>query len=233
MSESPWLIDEAVPLDQAATEELDRALGSRPTRGKLAALAAPTLAVSMRELMIHSNQKWFGEAEVRLDALVVHGHGAVGEPESFYTPQTFRFARVGDEDPLPIGETGLLFFYGRPLHFLDLFVTASRSTEDSDDLSAYLAQGVDDPSLQDAFGQLATLVAAPQVAAVNAALQAATHLGTFAYQVLRRITGSTVGLYHTTYLELRDGFGVGRHPEQGMYRVKDLSFSYEISQEKE
>ena len=58
--------------------------------------------------MIHFNLKWFGEAEVRLDARL-HGHGAVGEPESFYTPQTFRFERVGDEDPLPIGEAGLLF----------------------------------------------------------------------------------------------------------------------------
>jgi len=233
MSESPWLIDEAVPLDQAATEALESALGSRTMRGGLAVLDAPTLAVSLRELMIHDNRKWFGEAEVRLDALVVHGHGAVGEPESFYTPQTFRFERVGDEDPLPIGEAGLLFFYGRPLHFLDLFVTASRSTEDSDDLSTYLAEGVGDPSLQDAFGRLASLVAAPQVAAVNAAIQAATRLGTFAYQVLRRVTGNTVGLYHTTYLEVRDGFGLGRHPEQGTHRIKDLSFSYEISVEKE
>ena len=220
MSESPWLIDEAIPLDQASTEALESVLGSRSMRGGLAVLDAPTLAVSLRELMIHDNRKWFGEAEVRLDALVVHGHGAVGEPESFYTPQTFRFERIGDEDPLPIGEAGLLFFYGRPLHFLDLFVTASRSTEDTDDLSTYLAEGVSDPSLQDAFGQLASLVAAPQVAAVNAAIQAATRLGTFAYQVLRRVTGSTVGLYHTTYLEVRDGFGLGRHPEQGTHRVK-------------
>ena len=87
--------------------------------------------------------------------------------------------------------------------------------------------------MQDAFGRLASLVAAPQVAAVNAAIQAATRLGTFAYQVLRRVTGNTVGLYHTTYLEVRDGFGLGRHPEQGTHRIKDLSFSYEISVEKE
>ena len=231
MSESPWLIDEAVPLDQASTEALDDELGGRATR-RLAVLDAPTLAVSLRELMIHDNRKWFGEAAVRLDALVVHGHGAVGEPDSFYTPQTFRFSRVGDEDPLPIGEAGLLFFYGQPLHFLDLFLTASRSREDTDDLSTYIANGMEDPSVQQAFGELTSLVVAPQVTAVTAAIKAATRLGEFAYQVLRRVTGSTVGLYHTSWLEHRDGFGLGRHPEQGAYRVKDLSFAYEITVEK-
>ena len=232
MSDSPWLIEQVVPLDQHSSELLDSRLGRRARRG-LAVLDAPTLAVSLRELTIHDNRKWFGEADVRLDALVVHGHGAVGEPDSFYTPHTFRFARVGDEDPLPIGESGLLFFYGRPLYFLDLFLTASRSREDSDDLSGYLAQGLGDPSLKDAFGDLAGLVVAPHVAAVTAALQAAARIGEFAYQVLRRVTGSTVGLFHTSWLEHRDGFGLGRHPEQGAFRVKDLSFAYEITVEKE
>jgi hypothetical protein len=229
MSDSPWLFERAVPLDATDAADLERELGSHRTR-KLQVLDAPTLAASLRELTIHDNQKWFGEADLRLDALVVHGHGAVGEPDSFYSPQTFRFERVGDEDPLPIGE-GLLFFLGRPLHFLDLFLTASRSRDDADDLSSYLSQNVGDPSLQDAFGDLATLVAAPQIAAVSAALQAATQIGNFAYQVLRRVTGSTVGLFHCSWLQYRDNFGLGRHPEQGTTRVKDLSFAYEISAE--
>jgi hypothetical protein len=231
MSESPWLIEQVVPLDQRSFEALDSKLGSQSKRG-LAVLDAPTLAVSLRELTIHDNRKWFGEADVRLDALVVHGHGAVGEPDSFYTPQTFRFARVGDEDPLPIGN-GLLFFYGRPLYFLDLFLTASRSREDSDDLSSYLSEGLADPSLEGAFSDLTSLVVAPQVTAVTAALGAAARIGEFAYQVLRRVTGSTVGLFHTSWLEHRDDFGLGRHPEQGAFRVKDLSFAYEITVEKE
>jgi hypothetical protein len=229
MIDSPWLIEQVVPLDPASTELVDSKLGNRSTR-KLV-LDPPTLAVSLRELTIHDNRKWFGEADVRLDALVVNGHGAVGESDSFYTPRTFRFARVADEDPLPIGESGLLFFYGRPLYFLDLFVTVSRSKKDKDDLSSYLAQSSDDPTLQDAFGRLATLVAAPHVAAFTAALQAAAQIGDFACQILRRVTGSTVGLFHTSWLEHRDGFGLGRHPEQGAFRVKDLSFAYEITAE--
>ncbi|HEX5936592.1 MAG TPA: hypothetical protein VFZ75_02710 [Actinomycetota bacterium] len=193
-------------------------------------LDAPNLAATLRELTIHDNQKWFGEADVRIDALVVHGHGAIGEPDSFYTPQTFRFERVGDEDPLPIGD-GLLFFLGRPLYFLDLFLTASRSRDDVDDLSSYLARSADAPSMLGAFGDLASLVAAPQVSALTAAVAAAAQIGNFAYQVLRRATGSTVGLFHTSWLERRDRFGLGRHPEQGAFRVKDLSFAYEISVE--
>ena len=227
MSGSPWLIENVVPLDAASAEAAEDRGGVRTTRG---ILDAPSLAVSLRELTIHDNQKWFGEADVRLDALVVHGHGAIGEPDSFYSPGTFRFARVDDEDPLPIGD-GLLFFLGRPLYFLDFFLTASRSRDNADDLSSYLAQSVDDPSLLGAFGNLASLVAAPQVGAITAAVEAAARIGNFAYQVLRRVTGDTVGLYHTSWLERRDGFGLGRHPEQGAFRVKDLSFAYEISSE--
>lgn len=87
--------------------------------------------------------------------------------------------------------------------------------------------------MKDAFGDLAGLVVAPQVAAMTAALQAATRIGEFAYQVLRRVTGGTVGLYHTSWLEHRDGFGLGRHPEEGAFRVKDLSFAYGISAEED
>jgi hypothetical protein len=63
---------------------------------------------------------------------------------------------------------------------------------------------------------------------VTAAVGAAAKLGAFAYQILRRMTGTTVGLFHTSWLQHRDRFGVGRHPSTGEYRVKDLSFSYEI-----
>ena len=226
MSDSPWLIEHVVPLESLSSEVEDTTV-SRAMRG---VFDAPLIAVSLRELTIHDNQKWFGEADIRLDALVVHGHGAIGEPDSFYSPGTFRFGMIDDEDSLPIGER-LLFFLGEPLYFLDLFLTVSRSRDDADDLSAYLAESADDPSLLGAFGDLASLVAAPQLTAVTAALSAAARIGTFAYQVLRRVTGDTVGLFHTSWLERQDAFGLGRHPEQGAFRVKDLSFAYEISSE--
>jgi hypothetical protein len=227
MAGSPWLIEEVSPLDQEAARLLEQDL---PTgrRGALEALTGPDLAVSLQEVVIHDNKKWFGEADIRLDALVVQGHGAVGEPESFYLPQTFRFGRVRDGEALPTGDSGLLVFYGKPLYFLDIFLTVSRDRKDSDDLSRALSGQLQSPDIQGAVRDLAGLVAAPQVAAVTAAVAAAARLGDFAYQILRSLTGTTVGLFHTSWLQHRDRFGVGRHPSAGEYRVKDLSFSYEI-----
>jgi hypothetical protein len=232
LDDTPWLLEEARPLDQVATADLKHELGLGGRRA-LPVLDAPALAVSLDRLVIHDNRKWFGEADIRLDAFVVHGHGAEREPESFYVPQTFRFSRVRDDDELPIGEAGLLLFYGRPLYFLDLFLTVSRDRRDTDDLSSILAGQLQDEQVKDAVGKLVGLVVAPEVAAVTAALGAAARLGEFVYQVLRRVTGATVGLFHTSWLEHRDGFGVGRHPKAGAYRVKDLSFSYQIVSEDE
>jgi hypothetical protein len=53
-------------------------------------------------------------------------------------------------------------------------------------------------------------------------------IGNLAYQVLRATTGNTIGLFHTSWLQYTDGFGVGRHPEIGVYTEKDFSFWYEI-----
>ena len=72
---------------------------------------------------------------------------------------------------------------------------------------------------------------APQVAAVTAAIGAAGVLGDFAYRLLRAATGNTIGLYRNSHLQYRDGFGVGPHPNQGTFRVNDLSFRYEIARE--
>ena len=54
----------------------------------------PTLAVSLHDIVIHNNKKWFGEADIRLDALVITGYGTQDDPRSFYMPKTASFARV-------------------------------------------------------------------------------------------------------------------------------------------
>ena len=106
--------------------------------------------------------------------------------------------------------------------------TVSRDRKDTDELSSILSSRLQGDRVKGAIGQLAGLVMAPQVAAVTAALGAAALLGEFAYEVLRQVTRATVGLFHTSWLQHRDRFGIGRHPESGAYRVKDLSFSYQI-----
>ena len=224
-----WLIDEAKPLNDGALRQMERELPTDRKGTVRGAQMAPHLAVRVQDLIIHDTKKWFGEADIRLDALVVHGHGTKGKPESFYMPQTFRFPRISDGDRLPTGETGLLIFYGQPLYFLDIFITVSRDRKDSDALATLLTQQLQTEELQGALGALLGLaVTAPQVTMVTAAIGAAAILGGFAYQILRQATGNTVGLYHNSWVQYRDRFGLGRHPEIGMYKVKDLSFWYEI-----
>ncbi len=55
-------------------------------------------------------------------------------------PQTFRFPGIKSQDRLPTGENGLLIFYGKALHFLDIFITVSRDRQDSEDLATLLYQ---------------------------------------------------------------------------------------------
>ena len=181
--------------------------------------------------MIYDNKKWFGGADLRVDALVVQGHGSTKDRGSFYMPQTFRFPGVRDGEALPVGESGLLIFYGRPAYFLDVFISVSRDRKDSDDLAKILAAHFDSGDAEDAIGRLVALVAQPEVAALELALDAAARLGELAYEILRATTDATVGLLHTSWLEHRDRFGVGRHPESESYRLRDLSFWYEIVSE--
>jgi hypothetical protein len=228
-AEPQWLIREVAPLDAEALDEIARELPDERLGTFKGAQDVPFLAVRLKEVTIHDTRKWFGGADVRIDALVVHGHGQPGAAESFYAPQTFRFPNVRDGDRLPIDPTGMLVYYGRPLHFLDLFITASRDRKDSDDLATLLKEQLGSQELQAAFGTLLGLaVAAPQVAVVTAAIGAAALVGNFAYQVVRQATGATIGLYRGSFLQHRDGFGIGTHPDQGARRDQDLSLQYEI-----
>ena len=232
MQEELWLIDEIRPLDGATIRKMERELPTDHKGGVLRSVAlreTPNFAIRVHDITIHDNKKWFGETEIRLDALVVHGKGAANKPDTFYMPQTFRFPRVADGDHLPIDDAGLLIFYGQPLYFLDIFITVSRNRKDSDDLATLLSEELNSQKIQGAVKALLALaVAAPQVAAITAAVGAAAILGSLAYQVLRQVTGDTIGLYRTSWLQHRDRFGLGRHPEKGVHNKKDLSFWYEI-----
>lgn len=230
---SDWLIDETRPLTDTQIDQLDRKLvDSQPGSRGAGGSENPTLAVSLHDVVVHDTRKWFGEADIRLDALVVTGYGKDSDPGSFYMPKTTSFARIRNEDALQLGPEGLLVFHGRASHFLDLFVLVSRDRQDSADLATLLKSSLQSDELRGAVAGLVGLaVAAPQVAAVTAAIGAAGVLGDFAYRLLRAATGNTIGLYRNSHLQHRDGFGIGPHPGQGRFRVNDLSFRYEISLE--
>lgn len=236
MASADWLIDDTRPLTPIQLDNLDRALADAGSgaRGADDASAEPTLALSIHDVVIHDNRKWFGEADVRLDALVVTGYGQQNDPASFYMPKTATFARIMDSDSLQIGSGGLLAFHGKASHFVDLFLLVSRDRQDSADLATLLKGGLKSDEVKGALGGLLGLaVAAPQVAAVTMGVAAAGVLGEFAFRVLRAATGSTIGLYRNSHLHHRDGFGIGLHPAPPArtFRVNDLSFRYEISLE--
>src|SRR6185503_6450845 len=117
-----WLIDETRALTDTQIDQLDRELADSGAARGAAGITQPTLAVSIHDVVIHNNRKWFGEADVRLDALVVTGYGSENDPASFYMPKTATFSRIKDSDSLQIGSGGLLAFHGRVAHFVNLFL---------------------------------------------------------------------------------------------------------------
>jgi hypothetical protein len=226
---SEWAIDEAgarAPSGDELVQEVRR--GSVRRRG-----TSPRLAVRLREIVVHHNRRLFGEARVRVDALVVHGSAGGTSLANFYSPGTFRFDRVADGDRLPIGSSGLLVFLGRPRQFLDLFIVVSRDREDSDTLEKLLAALTASESAMTAQTQLLAMAAGvPDPKLLSAALRAALLLGDAAIVSLRNATSGTIGLYRNSWLRGRDAWGIGRHPaEGGLFRVKDLSFGFEIVEE--
>lgn len=221
-----WLLDESRPLDGAAQATIASSLkfANRTVRGNR---SAQPLAVRINDVVVHDTKKWFGGADIRIDAIAVTGAGT--DPASFYQPTTFRFPGVRDGDRLPIESPGLIFFYGQPAHFLDIFIVVSRDRKDTKDLATLIDENVHTPEWTAAAGTLLGLaVAAPQVAVVTGAIAAAATLGNFASDILQQVTGATVGLYRASWLQSRDRFGLGRHPETGSFRQKDLEFWFEI-----
>ena len=235
MAQKQWLIDEsAFPDTNTIEQKVEREINLKPsTRGGRESLEELlNLAIRIQDIMIWDTKKWFGEAEIRLDALVVHGNAIADNPQSIYMPQTFRFPAVKDKDRLPTGESGLLIFYGQPQYFLDIFILVSRDRKDSEDLANLISKQLNSSEIKESLAALLSLaVVAPQAAAIASAMGSASIMGNFAYQVLDRVTVNTIGLYRNSWLQNADNFGIGRHPHQGSHKVKDLSFFYEIVQE--
>ena len=216
-----WLLDETVPLSRGDAQEAGVAAL------RFEGVSAAPLAVILKRVAILDTGKWFGSAEIRLDALFV----SPSHENPVYQPLTLSFPGVKDGDILPIGESGVALYHGTPQYFLDIAIIASRAKSDSKDLSVILAERAND--LGDLLGNVAKLTfAVPQAAAILAASSAAAKLASAALQFLDQVTGNSIGLYRTTWFEHRDRFGIGSHPESGgMLEERGLSFNYEIFQD--
>ena len=231
-----WLIDDSRPLTQQDLDKIERTLSSTvEDEGRGSGLPTPTIAVRLRDLVVHDNKALFGAANIRLDALVIHGNGDGKDPHTFYMPSTQIFPQVRDGDPLLMADSNLLIFHGPVKHFIDIYILLSRDTGQDDQLMNLLDQNLQSPGFKQAFTTVVGLAAAPHAAAVYAATQAAGMIGTLAYKLLRQLTGSTIGLYRQSFNQVREDFGLnpdpdqpGRYPATGSYKVQGFSFCYEI-----
>ena len=196
--------------------------------GAVRQVPRPRLAIRLLEMVVQKNQRWFGEASVRLDVLVVHG----GRSSVEYAPSTFTFPRVADGDHLPIGDGGLLLFHGRPKWFLTMFVAVSRDKPGLAPLPALIAElATSDAVVSLETNVLAMATGAPDPQMLELALQSTLAVGQAALTCLHKETRSTIGVYRDSWLRGRDKWGVGRHPQSGMINAKDISFVFEIVEE--
>jgi len=221
---SDWLKEEG-SLDASALLAPAKAFRSDPRRGGAPELRH-NLAVFITPLIVRETGKWFGDAELRLDALVVHGGG---DDTTLYHPQTFRFPRVADGDDLAGDERGLLIYLGRPAHFLTFSLMLARDRKDSDDLSQLLQASARSSEFESATAALAgAALPSAEAAALQTGLRAALALGDLAYKLIREVSPRCLGLFRASWLAEKDRFGVGRHPRSGAHEVKDFRMGYRI-----
>ena len=181
------------------------------------------IALRLNKLIVHSNRAYWGETGVRLDVLVVT---APQNGQAPYVPATFSFPRIGNEEALPLDN--LLLFAGRPARYIDFQLWVSKAKPDSKPLGELIKETLNDKEFQSAAAVLAGLaLAAPAAATVIGAAAAAGTIGYFAEKVLNAAVDASIGLYRTSFLP-SEGFGLGTHPQAGVIRAQDFSFSFEI-----
>lgn len=219
-----WIIDETKAPDRESIEMgLKKVSTLRNARN-----SKPALAIRINDLIIHNTRKWFGSADIRIDTLILHG--AIDDStKSFFQPTTFHYPRIKDNERLPIEHPGKLIFYGHPLHFLDISILISKDTKDSDELATLIDRQVNSDEWKDASSTILSVASiSPEAELIASAATAAISLANIVFQLVHSATKNTIGLYHTSWLQYRDRFGIGRHPNESISRHQDFSFWYEI-----
>ena len=198
-----------------------RDAGARSARSADPAVDAPEeIAIRLVDLIVENTRAMFA-ADIRIDALICTRAPA---PAGGLATWTQKYTNIKDGQRLPL-DNGLVFL-GAVRDFVDITLFVSRDTAGSLELAKLFATRATSPELRDAAGALlvaAGVVAAPWVAAVGASAV----LARMAYELVLGVTGTSIGLYRTSFLR-RERFGVGRHPAQSVYRAQDFSFSLAI-----
>ncbi len=179
------------------------------------------IAIRFKDLVVHRNRALW-HANIRVDTLIISGTKR-GAP---YSPGTYRFSRIGVEERLPFED--LLIFDGEPLHYVDLAIWVSRDKMGSKPLAELFKDVANDSDFQKAATILAGLaISVPQAAVVLGAVAAASTVGYFAAKLIDAAVGNSIGIYRTSFLP-HQRFGLGLHPERGMFRAQDFSLRYDV-----
>ncbi|MEJ7598633.1 MAG: hypothetical protein WKG01_12055 [Kofleriaceae bacterium] len=207
---SAFQIDHLPPL----STRLVQPRGARTTTGRV--------AIQIEGITIHDVKTWFGGAgDIRVDTLVVTRKSRTTP----YRAGTWRFKNINDGDVLPFDKA--LAYHGDVRDFIDLRVWVSRDRDDSKDLSELISAQANTPEFQGAAAALLAVTTAAAGAPIVAAVGATATLTAIAWRVLSQALPRSIGLYQTSLLA-GDGFGLGRHPANGMYRAQDFSFAFNV-----
>jgi hypothetical protein len=211
---------QAAARDPEAWIAPDRAAVTRSGPPPAAPSAPQAIAIRIADLVVNDTRAWFA-TDIRIDALICTRSRS---RRPGHTTWTQKYSRITDGQRLPL-EHGLVF-HGPVRDFVDIALFVSRDTAGSPELAKLFAQRAASPDLADATRALldtAGLAALPWLAAVGASAA----LARAAYELVLGISGRAIGLYRTSFLG-REGFGIGRHPSDGLYRAQDFSFSLVI-----
>ena len=217
LSSSRWLKDprnlKRLKTLNAAAEEMDR-LGRVGLTLVVEELKALTASESIRE--------WFGDTgEFYLIATLLDGSGRLTE----YKTRFFQGIKRGDR--LPLGEGGMLVgLLENPRWFVDFHLVVMESDSDIRLVGAAIERARKESGLEEVLRLMGTTAAFDPVM-INRVVTGVDLFLTMLSKILRENGDDHVATVHDFYLK-HQGFGLGRHPAEGLERFQKVEIAYRI-----
>lgn len=185
------------------------------------------LTVSIKEMEVVRAKDWLsldGRGEIYVFTSILDGSGA--HPD--FT--TKRFDGIADGDRLPLGEGGMLAgSLANPRWFVDLHVLVMESDSELKNLGTYIEKAREQSGLKDLLEKIGGLAAFDPTKVTQVAFVVDAFLGLLT-AALAANGDDHVATIHDFYLKSQ-GFGVGRHPKEGLQTFQGVKVAYEMNLE--
>lgn len=182
------------------------------------------LSVSIKEMEILQAKDWWsldGRGEIYVITSILDGSGT--HPE--FT--TERFDGIADADRLPLGEGGMLAgALVNPRWFVDLHVLIMESDSELKNLGTYIEKAKEQSGLKELLDNIGALAALDPTKVTQVAFVVNAFLGLLT-AALAANGDDHVATIHDFYLKSQ-GFGVGRHPREGLQTFQGVQAAYEM-----